>query len=406
MNNGFVLIATDDDISAKSLEQAVRSFGCQVVTIPREQVTSTVISRFQPSLLILDLDRQDSSIRAPLSWQEDLCVNRAYSVLALSTRPKQTFSLSENLEYLQKPVDIEQVRLRLVRLNNARNDTPGPEAQNAAPDGLNEIRAFLLNMLGLDFSQDRQKKLERILNKRMNALGIDNIADYHKQLASVSSVNSELTCLIDNLTVGETSFFRYEAHDKALVETVLPDIVQRNQMRKSLKIWSAGCATGEEAYSLALLIGTHFPQLAEWNVRILATDINHGFLTQAAIGLFSEHSMRSVPQDMRDNCFTLSFGKYLLSEDIRRRVTFRHLNLHSGIFPVESEDPDCFDIILCRNVLIYFDAETRKATLNKLISNLRPDGYMFFGHTEMMQNISNQLRPVRYDKGYYYRLHN
>ncbi|RLB64656.1 MAG: hypothetical protein DRH08_09165, partial [Deltaproteobacteria bacterium] len=246
--------------------------------------------------------------------------------------------------------------------------------------------------------------LERTLKQRMEILDIAEYADYLKLLNSCSSVCDELASLIDILTVGETSLFRYEAHDKALVKSVLPEIIQRKSRERSLKIWSAGCATGEEPYTLALLIKKHFPQLLEWDLRILATDINRRFLRQATVGWFSERSMRAVPQDLCEKFFTCKQGGYSLTKEIRDMVSFEYLNLHNGQSPGEKEMPVGADVILCRNVLIYFDAVTRKKTLTRLINNLHPEGYMFFGHTEMMQNVSNRLQTEQQGRAFYYRL--
>ncbi len=404
MNNQFVLIASDDHTSAKNLEQAILSFGCRVATISREYMTSTRVNEFRPSLLILDLERQGSAAHEQLSWQENIYIQQSYPVLALSTQPLQASPASTNLEYLQKPVDVEHVRRHLVELKNTR--TSSVEVYPSDPDSkvLDEIRTFLLARCGLDFSWGIQKNLERSLKQRMEILDIVEYADYLKRLNLCSSVCDELSSLIDILTVGETSLFRYEAHDKALVESALPEIIQRKGRERSLKIWSAGCATGEESYTLALLIKKHFPQLLEWDLRILATDINRRFLRQANVGWFSERSMRTVPQDLCEKFFICKQGGYLLSEEIRNMVSFEYLNLHNGQFPVEKEMSVDFDVILCRNVLIYFDAVTRKTTLTRLINNLHPEGYMFFGHTEMMQNVSSRLQTERQGRAFYYKL--
>ncbi|MCK4507553.1 MAG: hypothetical protein KAU27_03360 [Desulfuromonadales bacterium] len=404
MNNQFVLIASDDHVNAKNLERAILSFGCRVATISREYMTSTRVNEFQPSLLILDLEHWDSATHEQLSWQDNVCAQQSCPVLAMSAQPLPAPFFSKKLKYLQKPVDVEHVRQHLVWLKKPHVCSTVASTLSVDSKGLDEIQAFLLAKCGLDFNWDHRNSLERAIKKRMGDLGLVGYADYLKQLISRSDARNELANLIDILSVGETSFFRYEAHDKTLIESVLPEIIKRKGHDRSLRIWSAGCATGEEPFSLALMIKEYYPQLLEWDLRILATDINQNYLRQADLGQFSERSVRAVPQDLRNKHFEFKNGLYVLSKDIRDMVSFEYLNLHSEQFLSEKMVKIGFDIIMCRNVLIYFDADSRKTTSLQLINNLHPEGYMFFGHTEMMQNTLNKLQPLKYNRGFYYRL--
>ena len=267
-------------------------------------------------------------------------------------------------------------------------------------DILNDIYRILLKNYGFDSARYIRHSLKSSVKNRARALGITNLTEYLALLGSAAS-GYELANLVDVFTVGETNFFRYPSHDNALVNEVLPELIRKNSASRSIRIWSAGCATGEEPYTIAMLIKEYFPELVDWDVTILATDVNNISLFQADQNSYSYRSMQTVPKEFIEKYFSLGDRSFQLHDRCKGMVDFRHHNLMDKSFQHNSQC-DQFDIIMCRNVLIYFDADSTAYVVNKLLKQLKPDSYMFFGHTEMMQSLSNDLQGKRYQDAFYY----
>ncbi len=265
---------------------------------------------------------------------------------------------------------------------------------------LNDIYRRLLKSYGFDSSRHSRHILKSAVKNRVRALGISDLSEYNSLLGSAKS-DLELANLVDVFTVGETNFFRYPSHDDALVNEILPELIRRNSTERKIRIWSAGCATGEEPYTIAMLIKEYFPELVDWDVTILATDVNNISLFQADQNSYSYRSMQTVPKEFIEKYFSLGDRSFQLHDRCKGMVDFRHHNLMDKSFQHNSQC-DQFDIIMCRNVLIYFDADSTAYVVNKLLKELKPDSYMFFGHTEMMQNLSNDLQGKRYQDAFYY----
>lgn len=193
-----------------------------------------------------------------------------------------------------------------------------------------------------------------------------------------------LSELANRISTNHTSFYREEAHFHLLTQKVLPDLIERKQKSgdSDLRVWCAACATGEEAYSILFsLMNFLRSDYANWRSGVLATDISAAALVTAGSGRYDRHRLKPVPQSdilqyfnrIDDNC-------YEVREDVRREVTFRRLNLINDLYPFRR----AFDIIFCRNVMIYFPAAVRQALLENLRKWLEPDGYLFIGHSESL----------------------
>jgi len=209
--------------------------------------------------------------------------------------------------------------------------------------------------------------------------------------------------VLEHLTVGETYFFRNAPQFAALRRQVLPDLIQRQAKLRSLRLWSAGCATGEEPYSLAMTINDMLPDEATWQVTTLATDLNAGFLARAREALYSNWSFRETPEELRSRYFTPEENRWRLRVEIRRRVIFARLNLVEDMFPSVISGTCALDLIFCRNVMIYFDEATIRRVVDRLYRALSPGGWLFVGHAEPQASVYHQFEVHNFPNTVVYR---
>ncbi|MBN2802552.1 MAG: protein-glutamate O-methyltransferase CheR [Deltaproteobacteria bacterium] len=206
---------------------------------------------------------------------------------------------------------------------------------------------------------------------------------------------------IDKLTIGESYFFRNHPHFSALREFIIPSLIKKNKESKHLKIWSAGCSSGEEPYSLAIMIDNYFPQLKDWKIEIHATDINTAFLKKARKGQYTSWSFRGVENSIIEKYFTrIHNNLFELNSDIKKVVTFSTINLSKlPLLPV-NEHKDS-DLILCRNVLIYFAIPMATQICQSFSEHLNDDSFLILGHSESFPKINN-MKTVYSHATYYY----
>ena len=204
---------------------------------------------------------------------------------------------------------------------------------------------------------------------------------------------------IEALTTNETSFFRDEHPFTALREVILPELIAARTASRSLNIWCGAAATGQEPYSLAMLLRDRFPQLLNWNVSFLATDLSETVLARAREGRFNPTELgRGLPPEFRQRYFTPDGDGLRVRDEIRRMVTFRAMNL-VGPWPNMPE----LDLVLLRNVLIYFNVETKRTILQKIHRHLRPDGCLLLGAAESTLHIEASYEVVHLERTAYYR---
>jgi chemotaxis protein methyltransferase CheR len=243
------------------------------------------------------------------------------------------------------------------------------------------LKEFVLGHTGLAYYRDKDEDLAVRLCRRLEALHLHDCDRYLRLLGAGPAGAHEMECLIGELTIGETYFFRQVEHFDLLKSIVLPDLIRRNAEQRRLRIWSAGCATGEEPYSIAILLDREFrAALAGWDVSILATDINHEFLERALTARYGEWSFRATPREVRAECFVRQGKFWLLRPEYKRRVRFERLNLaeENDVFRAGA----AFDLIFCRNVMIYFSRELIGRTIGHFREVLRPGGWLIVGHAE------------------------
>lgn len=244
------------------------------------------------------------------------------------------------------------------------------------------LKTYILEQTGLGYYSDKDEDFAARIGRRLAACHARNCAEYLELVRGGAHAKEETDNLVGELTIGETFFFRQKEHFDLIRTVVMPALLETNQSTRRLRFWSAGCATGAEAYSLSLLLRLEFAdQLQGWDVSILGTDINVSFLAQARQGIYPEWALRETPEEIRQMCFTFENKRWTLKPMFVRGVEFRYHNLaNDGIFPGEDHEP--FDLVMCRNVMIYFSRQQIHSTLERIRRTMKPGGWLFVGHAE------------------------
>jgi chemotaxis protein methyltransferase CheR len=230
--------------------------------------------------------------------------------------------------------------------------------------------------------------------------GFDSLAAFIQRMRSEVKVNGLHHKAIDALTTNETLFFRDFHPFEALRRSILPDVLEKRAGARRLTIWSAACSTGQEPYSLAMLLLEHFPQLAGWEVSILATDLSPTVLKLAQEGRYSQFEVnRGLPASYLVKYFTRVDEKWCLKDEVKRLVEFRPMNLIQS-WPVMPP----LDLVFIRNVMIYFDVETKKTILRKIRNCLLPHGSLFLGTAETTTSLDPAYQPVTFGKAVVYQM--
>ncbi|MBI5565396.1 MAG: tetratricopeptide repeat protein, partial [Chloroflexi bacterium] len=245
------------------------------------------------------------------------------------------------------------------------------------------FRDFILDRIGLDFQEDKRHLLTRGLAEVLTLTGNSNLDQLYLLLHSRAATTELWDQVISILTVGETYFFRNANHWDALRNHILPELMaQRGHSSRRIRIWSAGCATGEEPYSVAMLLRETIPNLDSWNILILATDLNREALRKAQAGLYGSWSFRGVDRRIQDTYFEFDGKSYALDEHIKRMVTFNYLNLVGDNYPSLTNNTNAMDIILCRNVTIYFTPQVTVDVVRRFHETLTDGGWLIPGPSE------------------------
>lgn len=265
-----------------------------------------------------------------------------------------------------------------------------------------KLRDLVYEETGMYFPDEKRYYFESRFLRRMEALGFTSFMDYIRHLKNGNNRREEFNSLINELTINETCFFRNRPQFKALQELVLPEIImaKQNNTVKNLKIWSAGCSSGEEAYSIAMILeemrsGT----LANWNVEVRATDISKRVLGIAQKGVYSEYPVRNMPENYRTKYIESVNGCYKIKDGLKKYIRFSHLNLNDDMGMVFMKG---FDIIFCKNVLIYFNLESKKRVIQHFFNSLALGGYLFIGFSESLFGVNDRFKLIHYPGGIVY----
>lgn len=269
---------------------------------------------------------------------------------------------------------------------------------------LSQLSKLISAKMGLHFPEARWHDLERGLASAAAALGFPDLRAYSQSLLSGPLPRNQIEELSTHLTIGETYFFREKPTFSALREQIFPELIRsRRGSTKQLRVWSAGCCTGEEAYSCAILLNQLIPDLSEWMLTILATDINPRFLHKAVAGIYGEWSFRDIPPNIKDRYFTqTATGRFELLPSIKQQVHFSLLNLAEESYWSPFNNTNAMDLILCRNVLMYFSPEQAKKVVRNLYHSLAEGGWLVASLGEASHVLFSDFKMVQFPNAILY----
>lgn len=260
------------------------------------------------------------------------------------------------------------------------------------------LSEFIYNECGIHLPPAKKTMVEGRLRKRLRALGLGSFRKYCDYLFTSEGMKSECVPMIDLVTTNKTDFFREPEHFEHMVQTVLPDLIQTYGLgiRQELRVWSSACSSGEEPYTLAMVLQSFGERIPGFRFSILATDISTIVLEKAQRGIYDHDRVEPVPLIMRRKYLMRSKDKskalVRIVPELRTQVKFRRLNLMDEDFGIRTP----MAIIFCRNVIIYFDKMTQEILLNRLCRHLIPGGYLFMGHSETLHGLNVPLvQPAR-----------
>lgn len=278
-------------------------------------------------------------------------------------------------------------------------------AEQELSDSLfNKFRDLIYNEAGINLHEGKKPLLQARLSKRLRATGIRSFEEYYNYITNPRNV-AEFINFIDAISTNLTYFFREEQHFQFMEEVALPEIIARKEKRgeRRIRMWSAACSTGEEPYSMAMCVLEYLEKMSprrSWDFKILATDISTRVLRVAINGVYSEERVQKVSPALRNKYFEKirqdGENAYRVVQSLRDIVVFRRLNLKEA-YPFRGP----FDIIFCRNVMIYFDKPTQQDIITRMITYLDSGGYFFVGHSESLAGLKHDLiyvKPAVYRK--------
>jgi chemotaxis protein methyltransferase CheR len=259
-------------------------------------------------------------------------------------------------------------------------------------------RSFIYENTGIYFQDNKRYLLESRLQKRLSFLSMSNFEEYYDFVKYNSSGSSEKKYLFEAITINETFFFRNQPQLDALISTILPEIIiSKEKLNKSkIRIWSAACSSGEEVYSIAMMISELIkPKYPKFEFEIIGTDISNAVVDTARRGIYKEYSIRNTPSYYLKKYFKSNGTTFDLDQRIKNMANFKLLNLYDDL---SMRTMINFDVIFCANVLIYFDQLSKTKVINHLYNSLLKDGYLFIGYSETLHGISRAFKLISFPK--------
>ncbi len=245
------------------------------------------------------------------------------------------------------------------------------------------IQAIMKADAGITIGDDKVNLVHSRLQKRMRQLGISDFVELCNIVEGPSG-KEERHRLVNSLTTNLTNFFREAHHFQHLLKVSLPPLIKKANNGQRIRIWSAGCSTGQEPYSIAAVLLSLMPDAPNRNVKILASDIDSNVIKKAREGIYEEQEIKTLPSRLKDKLFEKFDGTsgdmYMAKPDIKSIIAFRELNLNAPTWPMKGE----FDIIFCRNTVIYFDLDTQAKMWTRFRHQMAPDGHLYIGHSERL----------------------
>lgn len=259
---------------------------------------------------------------------------------------------------------------------------------------LMQVRDLIYKTAGIFQSNNRLRFLDEQCQKRIKALGLRTTRKYFDCLTTKPMARGELSSLLNEITIGETFFFRNQPQLDGIRNVVLPRVLEaKSRMHlRHLRVWSAGCSTGEEPYTLAIILLEECKaRLKGWTFEVVATDLNQRSIATAEAGSYGEYSVRNIEASLREKYFRFEGAQLQVMPEVKSKVRFTRLNLSEDAAMTSMTG---VDIILCCNVLIYFDLASKKQVIHRFHSSLHNHGYLFLGHAESLFGISDEFQLV------------
>jgi len=267
--------------------------------------------------------------------------------------------------------------------------------------GIDQFRTIIARRLGLQYEDGKLDYLAEVARRRMELVGSTRFESYLERLISSPKGSDEFRALAEELTVNETFFFRNADNCRAFAETVLPERIRAKTREKRLRILSAGCASGEEPYSLAVLVREALSDLGNWDVKIIGLDVNPAVLAKAAQARYSAWSLRATSEDAKRRYFRADGPDFVLAPAIQKMVTFEERNLVDED-PLFWQSLAC-DVVFCRNVLMYFTPDKARDVVRRIGGALLPGGFFFLGHAETLRGLTQEFHLCHTHDTFYYR---
>jgi Methylase of chemotaxis methyl-accepting proteins len=264
-------------------------------------------------------------------------------------------------------------------------------------DDFKRLSTFIYREYGIKMPEIKKTMLQSRLHKRLRELSMISYSDYVDYLFSKEGQQTEVIHMIDMVSTNKTDFFREPAHFDFLHSDILPELLIGERPNRFIKIWSAGCSSGEEPYTIAMSMSEFAQQKLglSFDFSIFATDISTRMLKMGVEAIYKEQRVEMLPLNLKKQYFLRSKDRsnptVRVIPELRRKINFQRLNFMDNHYNV----PENYDIIFCRNVLIYFDRETQEKVINKLCTKLKPNGFFFLGHSESITNFDVPLRQLK-----------
>lgn len=257
------------------------------------------------------------------------------------------------------------------------------------------LRDYIYEQCGIYIADNRKYLLENRLGNRLKKLNLKSFDEYYNYLKFDAGKERERKKLFEVITTNETSFYRNPPQLEVFQHHVLKDVLAECRKKgKKLRIWSAGCSTGEEPYTIAIILHEILKsEIGQWDIKITANDLSERVLDSARRGLYNDYTLRTTPPEVAQRYFEMDNGSNALKPEVKRLVQFSQINLkdRAQIRRIERSD-----IVFCRNVIIYFDDDMKKQVINSFYDNLLPGGFLIIGHSESLHNISRAFKPVHH----------
>ncbi len=271
---------------------------------------------------------------------------------------------------------------------------------NMTAEQFSRMSKIIYDRSGIHFPETKKYIIESRLSHRVIELEMEDFDQYIAYLTMGPYQMEEFQEMFNRITINETSFFRNDAQLSVFEDRILPEMLEARAKTKRLRIWSAACSTGEEPFTLAMLLHrTLGVRLSDWRIEILGTDISEKALSVAQEGIYTSYAVRTTPALMKDRYFKEDGRNFILDDTIRSMVNFEKHNLKDRM---AAKRHGIWDIIFCRNVLIYFDDDMKRDVISMFAKQLAPDGTLFIGHSERIKTLTDDFTQLQIPQGFCY----